>query len=240
DAGAVWCWEADELWRPTPARAIAADSLGAIVQLVSAPRSPGGPALHCARQRSGGVSCWGAGAWHIDVDRGEDEPRALPGAANVRDLAVDRRLCVVLEGGAVRCSADEYAAPLRPIAGITDAVAVEVFGADLCALGRGGVRCAGPSYGAANDSVAVTGLGDVARLVAIEGAHCAVEPEGRHRCWGPGPAPRAHRMPELEGVRAVAERCAVHDDGRVSCWVHPRSCDSLPLCGQEPRLRDGR
>lgn len=184
--------------------------------------------LHCVRTDGGAVHCWGLAASRRDPSRTALEPRRLPEVDDAIDIALHRRLCVVRRGGSVLCSSDLDPSPLSPMEGFDDAIDAEFLSDNLCVRTRHGtVRCAGSGYKDNQTVVDVQGAVEVERLVAISAAHCAVTRTGEHRCWSPGPSPRVHRVPALEGARDVAGRCVLQPDGHVTCWGARPGCSTI-------------
>ena len=170
--------------------------------------------LHtCALAATGSVYCWGASPWgQVGVITGSVVvvPFEVPGLTDA--VAISSRnnfTCALKANGTVACwgenndyfapvvqpGTDTYIATPRLIAGLTDAVNVQVAFNSVCALkANGTVACLGGNnagqIGQGTTSAAVTttsvvsGLSDVRAISAGYSHYCALKSNGAGTCWG--------------------------------------------------------
>jgi alpha-tubulin suppressor-like RCC1 family protein len=180
----------------------------------------------CAVLQSGGVRCWGWGAYGMPgygnrVDIGDDETPASVGDVNVGGKVVDvtvgtRHACALLEGGRVRCWGF-------------------AFEGELGYGNQTDVGDDGPP--AAAGDVAVGGT--VVQIAAGLDHTCALLDTGNVRCWGSNAAGQIgyantrsvgdNELPFTAGDVNVGGRviqistgyqqtCALLEGGAVRCW----------------------
>lgn len=174
------------------------------------------------------------------------------GITGVTELAARAtRTCARFDDGRVACWGLTSAAlptfenlELRWIAGIEDAVRVEVSSDHACAItSSGGVKCWGEDSAhqlgsgevAARSETAldVDGLSDVVGLALAASTTCALRADATVHCWGANSTgevgdgtqtARKHpvHVTTLERVVSIAASdrhfCAVAEDGTVRCW----------------------
>jgi Regulator of chromosome condensation (RCC1) repeat len=184
EGGAVLCWGANEhaqladgshADRATPAPASAPP--GAID--VAA-----GDRHTCALLQGGAVSCWGANRYHeVSAAESEEEPVPtgvpLPGPA-LAVAAGGYATCAVLASG-VSCWGGPMGSSPSAIAGLSNAVAVDVGSAGACALdAQGAVSC----WTAPGEARPVPGISGAVGLSVGYWHSCAVLQDGSIRCWG--------------------------------------------------------
>jgi alpha-tubulin suppressor-like RCC1 family protein len=170
--------------------------------------------LHtCALAATGSVYCWGASPYgQVGVIAGAVivVPFEVPGLTDAVAISSrDNFTCALKANGTVACwgensnyftptvlpGTDTYIATPRLIAGLTDAVNVQVAFDSVCALkANGTVACLGRNtagqIGQGTTSSAVTttsvvsGLSDVRAISAGYSHYCALKSNGAGTCWG--------------------------------------------------------
>lgn len=148
----------------------------------------------CVIHSSGGVTCWGWGAF-------EGPPRAVDGLRDVTAISIGGEFtCVVFAGGEVSCWST-YVDPITPrkMADLRDVVDVAMGFGTGCAIHRdGGVSC----WGANN----VGQVGDGTREARIEPVRLAGITDAIDVSLG------------RQTTEVTAHSCVLHRDGGVSCW----------------------
>ncbi|NUP12662.1 MAG: hypothetical protein HOW73_42020 [Polyangiaceae bacterium] len=205
----------------------------------------------CAVSDVGKVYCWGRNQEH-QLGDGTTEPRNTPTAVDglgavERVVAGESGTCAVTKGGELVCwgkvGERSLVRPTR-IEGLTDVRTVAFDAAHACAVvGSGSVRCWGSNKlgqlgnGATDDvptgaTVAVQGVRDVADIVVIDSASCALTKQSEVFCWGAfrsfksairtAPAAIAG-LPKMKSINGSIMPCGVSMDGDVYCWGnHPK------------------
>lgn len=191
----------------------------------------------CARQRSGGVFCWGAN-WGGQLGGGTLEPSALPvavqGTDDVVELALgDAHSCARTSSGALACWGSNSAGQLgdgtredalRPwrVVEVEKAISLSAGALETCAIERSGKavcwgqRLATPHY-----------FEDERREVAVQARQvatsasgsCVVTEDEEVRCWGLKTPQTFSDEPALLDVdTGYLHSCALGGSGQVYCW----------------------
>lgn len=200
----------------------------------------------CALLPSGRVKCWGnnhVGQFGNGTTTNSATPVQFGSATNYIDVSGDGfATCAVRSDGTVWCAGDTaYVSSTTPVqlAGITNAVAIELNGTGCVLLASGGVKCFG--YGNGGDSsevIAVPGITDAVAIAVGPNSRCALRAGGTAQCWGnngsgelgngtttPSETPVTVRVNSLFALTnivalsvGVSRACAVLGDGTVRCW----------------------
>ncbi len=148
----------------------------------------------CVIHGSGGVTCWGWGAF-------EGPPRAVDGLRGVTAISIGGEFtCVVVAGGEVSCWST-YFDPITPwkMDGLRDVVDVAMGFGTGCAVHRdGGVSCWGDNN--------VGQVGDGTREARTEPVRLADITDAIDVSLG------------RQTTEVTAHSCVLHRDGGVSCW----------------------
>ena len=160
----------------------------------------------------------------LDITIVDDEP---PTAQQIVGATNGSFVCVLLNGGGVRCAGRNDAGQSTPPNDLEPVVQLVLGALHACALTVSGqVRCWG------NDtqgrSTPPDGLGPVAQLGVGDLHSCALTVSGHVRCWGSSLDERASPSPGLGpdgGLGAVVQlgvgrdhTCALTVGGEVRCW----------------------
>ena len=167
----------------------------------------------CAATAAGEVWCWGFFADpRASVANSDLVPARLSGLTSVRELAAyESTFCARSDGGAVSCwgmqpasyagrhlFADkekvEFSAAPKPLTGVSNALAIAVGGAHVCAIvASGSVTCIGNNdrgqLGLGTDApttraVTVPSIDDAREIAAFERATCVMRADEALWCWG--------------------------------------------------------
>ena len=215
----------------------------------------------CARDRSGRVKCWGNasnGQIGSDAQRAFAMPLTIERLGTVRQLASGaNHVCALEVGGMVKCWGRNTEGQLGDgrsgskvhaveVENLRDATAIWAGHNDSCAIrSDGAVACwgdnsmtqLGPRAGREprhRTPVMVTGLSNVAQLVAGASHMCARLESGRVTCWGGngqgqlGHTSAAQSRSTPTAVRGVDDAidvasgarhvCAIRRRGDLVCW----------------------
>ena len=150
----------------------------------------------------------------------DDEPavaqQVLVGRGFNRDY-----VCVLLNGGSVRCGGENRDGQATPPGDLGAVVQLAVAPAHSCVLTVSGrVRCWGDNgFGESSPPV---DLGPVAQLAVGFGYSCAVTASGRVRCWGFDANGESTPPDDLGLVAQISvgddHSCALTVSGGVRCW----------------------
>jgi alpha-tubulin suppressor-like RCC1 family protein len=186
-----------------------------------------GRTFGCALRAEGGVDCWGSihflGPQLLGT---RQSPVAWPGCEDVATIAASpSRVCLIRADGSVGCAPD-----LRDETAASGSVASLALGNHaVCLLRRDGT--VGCGYGGTGNRVA--GMPPAVEVSVGDVHGCARDRDGGVWCWGidsyyrpakePTSAYAAAPVPAIARASALASQgtttCAVHGEGRVSCWA---------------------
>ena len=176
----------------------------------------------CAVTRSGGVVCWGRGAYGKPATLERYERPGFAPAVALGANPEGAALCALLSDGRVQCDIrqpNDEETPTRPvlIPGVTHAVAVAANAESVCALdGKRRVHCR-DLWDDEGPFERVPGLPAIASLHMLDSRACGLDRRQRLWCWGQGTR-RASR------AKFVRRRCP---DG-----PHYRELYEVPLDGR--------
>ncbi|MGZ3419420.1 MAG: RCC1 domain-containing protein [Polyangiales bacterium] len=156
----------------------------------------------CARQRTGGISCFESGGAPTPVAEVNDAIRVVVGGAH---------RCAVRRDGSLTC----FRGTVPSLKGATELAA---GGSTACAIVGGEHRVA--CYDAAGKPIELVGLDGVVQLSVGDSQSCATHQHGTVFCWGADAKPR--EIPDLRNVVQVAvgaaHVCALKRSGAIVCW----------------------
>lgn len=262
DTGEVYCWGdnasgqrgSDAVSSGTPQSA----GSNQVVGLPAATAMAAGDAHTCAILLNGTVRCWGAnssGELGYGTTGGfTNTPQVAAGLSNVTSIAAGQRHTCAVSIGNVFCwgngtlnqngSSGSRNTPTQ-VAGIANATQVVAGRAHSCArLSSGQVMCWGnndlgrlgdefATLGSTALPVLVSGITDATALAAGGDSTCALNANGRARCWGENGAGQLgvnatfqssvpKRVAAISDAAQVATgyatACVRHANGTVSCW----------------------
>jgi hypothetical protein len=181
----------------------------------------------CALTREGAVWCWGIGIG--------GRPKRAQGFDDAVDISVaSRRLCAVLDDGAVRCAdvapAGDFALPDQARVGGIDDGAQIVAGTPgvffACALRRSGEAL---WWTYATTPRALELPGPIQQLAGGDWDPCALLRDGRVACWSSGDDFRPQLVPgvadAVEIASSVEHVCMIRRGGGVACYGHSSARD---------------
>lgn len=182
----------------------------------------------CARLHDGSVSCWGAGSFLAT-------PRPELGVA--RSIVASDVVYAVQVDGRVACFAATETPRYQPgrwcqggfVVGVGNAVRVDVFDSDACALLENGrVACWGPRAEATRGPTDASAYGVPEIEAAVDLAvgdsrACVLRVDGTVHCFLLGQRnAQPEQVPELSSVAEIVSGsyhlCALGTDGVVKCW----------------------
>jgi alpha-tubulin suppressor-like RCC1 family protein len=155
----------------------------------------------CVRQRTGGISCFEAGA-----------PTAVPEVTDaIRVMIGGAHRCAVRKDGSLTC----FRGALPPLTRATDLAAGS---SSACAILGAEHRVA--CWDAAGKPLPVIALDSVVQLSVGPDRACATHQQGTVYCWGSDGKP--YEIPDLRNVIQVAvgaaHVCALKRSGGIVCW----------------------
>lgn len=209
---------------------------------------PGGKAA-CGILTNGDVVCWG----HDDCGAFGD---GSPGSGFVSDpMPSLARDAVAISTGSAGCIAER--AGTVSCWGFWRGLGDGTLGTEVT---LDAASCEGGGQGVRGTPGLVPGISDAVSVVKARRGNCVVHASGKLSCWGdidrddgfasidPGaPPPRLQRPTALEGVSDVFKlapfgnyhACALHRNGRVSCWGASKYYERENLEAWDPVLVPG-
>ena len=152
-----------------------------------------------------------------------DDDLATVQQLQVRERAADNRrfVCVLMNGGALRCAGDNTDGQSTPPVDLPPVAQFGVGDTHACALTvEGELRCWGDNE--FDKATPPDNLGQVAQLAVGQFHSCALTVAGEVRCWGFDGNGRATPPDELPRVAqlyvAYGKSCAVTVEGGARCW----------------------
>jgi alpha-tubulin suppressor-like RCC1 family protein len=206
-AGGVKCWGDNshgQLGNGGPPLGGATPPMDVIGLTSGVTQVASGDAFACAVTATGGVKCWGDGAYgQLGGPPGSATPIDVPLPFTVRAVAAGgRHACALGVDGAVQCwgAADanqlgtgksDMPRTAAPVPGIAHVTALSAGGDETCALdASGAVWCWGPhllgdsGMPPAGPAIVPSLAGGVGWVTAAGGHACAVMTAGAPKCWG--------------------------------------------------------
>ena len=182
----------------------------------------GGGHLRCVLKRDAG-ELWCRAGEHVmrrAFPDGED-------AYEVRAFVEGARACVLWPDGEAECASADFRSgepAWEPLAGLTEATALAIDGAGLCAVRRdGSVWCREEARERPARSGLLEGIDDARALAMDFDQRCVLRDSGAVACWSAtsSSAPRAVPLPfEVRALEAAWGRFCALGDTQVACWGH--------------------